>query len=101
MKTQILNTIAETVASVCEVSVEDIRSMCKRGDIVEARCLFVHFCYAYGLQPASITQFLGRSRKNTVNDCCSNYLIFKKQSVAFRLMSMKVESMLEDILPKA
>ncbi len=54
MKTQILNTIAETVASVCEVSVEDIRSMCKRGDIVEARCLFVHFCYAYGLQRCTV-----------------------------------------------
>ena len=100
MKTELLNQIAEVVAQECEVSVSDIKSMCKRGDIVEARCMFVHFCYAYGLQPTSISKFLGRSRKNTVNDCCSNYLIMKRQSFSFRLMSEKVEAMLAQIYPR-
>ena len=100
MKSEILNKIAEIVAEVCEVTVEDIKSTCKRGDIVEARWIFVHYCYAYGLQPASITKFLGRCRKNTVNDCSANYLIYRRQSAAFRLMSKQVENMLEEVLPK-
>lgn len=100
MKTELLNQIAEVVAQECEVSVSDIKSMCKRGDIVEARCMFVHFCYAYGLQPVSISKFLGRSRKNTVNDCCSNYLIMRKQSFSFRLMSDKVAEILSGIYPQ-
>ena len=100
MKSEILNKIAKVVADVCEVSVDEIKSTCKRGDIVEARLLFVHYCYAYGFQPASITKFLGRSRKNTVNDCCANYLILRKQSAAFRLMSRQVEQMLSETMPQ-
>ena len=100
MKSDILNKIAEVVAEVCEVSVEEIRSTCKRGDIVEARWLFVHFCYAYGFQPASITKYLGRCRKNTVNDCSANYLIYRRQSAAFRLMSNQVEKKLAEVLPQ-
>lgn len=100
MKSEILNQIAEVVAHECEVTTDDIKSTCKRGDIVEARCIFVHFCYAYGIQPSAITRFLGRSRKNTVNDCCSNYLIFKRQSFAFRLMSNKVDKILADMFPR-
>jgi len=99
MKSEILNKIAEIVAEECEVSVSEIKSMCKRGDIVEARCLFVHYCYAYGLQPASITKFLDRKRKASVNDCCSNYIIFKKQSASFRLMSNQIAEKLEAIYP--
>ena len=90
MKSEIINKIAEVVSEECEVSVEDIKSTCKRGDIVEARCIFVHYCYAYGLQPATMVKFLGRKRKATVNDCCSNYLIFRKQSVSFRLISDEI-----------
>jgi len=100
MKSEMLNQIAEVVAKECEVTVAEIKSTCKRGDIVEARCMFVHYCYVYGLQPASITNFLGRSRKNTINDCCSNYLIFRKQSVSFRLMSNKVETILVGMFPR-
>lgn len=99
MKSEILNIIAIEVAKECEVSVDDIRSTCKRGDIVEARCMFVHYCYAYGLQPASITNFLCRKRKNTINDCCTNYLIFKRQSISFRLMSDKIGRKLSEIFP--
>ena len=100
MKSELLNKIAEVVANECEVSVQDIQSTCKRGDIVEARCMFVYYCYAYGLQPTSITNFLGRSRKNTVNDCCSNYRVFNRQSFSFRLMSKKVATILEDMFPR-
>lgn len=100
MKSEILNQIAEVVAHECEVSVSDIQSMCKRSDIVEARCIFVHFCYVYGLPPASITKFLGRQRKNTINDCCYNYQIFKRQSFSFRLMCGKVEQILASMYPK-
>ena len=99
MKSEMLNQIAEVVAQECEVSVEDIKSACKRGDIVEARCIFVHYCYAYGLQPYSMLSFLGRKRKATVNDCSSNYLIFRRQSTSFRLMSDKVGDKLSAIYP--
>ena len=100
MKSEILNQIVNVVSDVCEVSVEDIKSQCKRGDIVEARCLFVHYCYAYGLQPASMLKFLNRKRKSTVNDCGSNYLIFKRQSASFRLMSKQIAEKLAVIFPQ-
>ena len=100
MKTELLNQIAEVVAKECEVTVAEIKSTCKRGDIVEARCMFVHYCYVYGLQPASISKFLCRSRKNTINDCCYNYQIMRKQSFSFRLMSSKVEKILADMYPR-
>lgn len=100
MKSEILNKIAEIVAEECEVSVSELKSMCKRGDIVEARSMFVHYCYAYGLQPASITKFLERKRKASINDCCSNYIIFKKQSASFRLMSDKIAEKLASIYPE-
>lgn len=99
MKSEILQTIAETCAQVCEVSVEDIRSLCKRGDMVEARCIFVHYCYAYGLQPSSILQFLRRKRKASVNDYSSNYLILRRQSTSFRLMSDQVGQKLSALFP--
>ena len=100
MKSEILNKIAECVAEVCEVSVEEIKSTCKRGDIVEARWLFVHYCYVYGLQPSSITKYLSRRRKNSVNDCCANYLIYRKQSAAFRLISRQIEIKLAEMFPE-
>ena len=99
MKSEILKSIAEACAQVCEVSVDDIRSTCKRGDFVEARCIFVHYCYAYGLQPSSILNYLGRKRKASVNDYCSNYLIFKRQSASFRLMSDQVGKKLSEMFP--
>ena len=100
MKSEILDKIAIAVSEVCEVSVDDIKSTCKQGDIVEARWIFVHFCYAYGFQPASITKYLCRCRKNTVNDCSANYLIYRRQSAAFRLMSNQVEKKLSELFPK-
>lgn len=97
MKSEILNKIAEIVAEECEVGIEEIKSACKRGDIVEARCMFVHYCYVYGLQPASVMKFLDRKRKSSINDCCYNYHNFKNQSASFRLMDGHICNKLSSI----
>ena len=100
MKTEILETISSVVAEVCEVPVYQIKSMSKRGDVVEARSMFVHFCYVYGLQPACIADYLSRKRSGSVCDCAHNYQYFSKQSYSFRLMSGKVADKLAAIYPK-
>lgn len=95
MKTEILKSILNIVTSVCEIPQEQILSKCKRNDIVDARCIFVHFAVRkYGFKSAYISAFLGRKRTKFVNDCLNNYDNFFEQSMSFRLMCHDVQRML-------
>lgn len=100
MKTEILETIIGIVAEVCEVPIDKIKSMNKCGDVVEARSMFVHFCYAYGIQPICMMRFLNRKRLDSISDAAHNFHAFSKQSYSFRLMSGKVADKLAAIYPR-
>ncbi len=99
MKSEILNDIAEVVGSVCEVSVEDIRSMCKRSEIVDARCIFVRYCVKFGFPASTVSAYLGRKRVGVVGGCLRNYDAYHKSSLSFRLLCHDVDRVLADKYP--
>ena len=100
MKTALLRQILEVVASVCEISCEEIVSHTKRSDVVDARVIFVFYCTKYGFQAATLAQFLDRTRQASIRDCLSNYKIFSAQSAVFRFLSKEVGGKLAEILPQ-
>jgi chromosomal replication initiation ATPase DnaA len=100
MKTQIFNTLLETVSQVCEVSAEDILSIKKAEEVVDARTILVYFCKDYGLHTAEIAKFLNRKKQDTICEYMGKYPILRKQSANFRMDVNRITSILEDILPK-
>ena len=90
MKTQFLNDIMSVVSDVCEIPSELIISKCKTNDVVDARCMFVHFCQKYGFPSAAIMKYLGRRRNCTINRYLSCYEDFRKSSASFRLFSSEI-----------
>lgn len=100
MKTETLNSILGVVSEVCEVSREDILSHCKREDVVDARCIFVHYCKEYGFQNQVVAEFLDRKRRCVIDAYLRNYPYFSKQSYMFRVYSRQVADKLSGILPR-
>jgi len=100
MKSEMMDKIVTIVAEVCEVPALEIRSTTKKGDVVEARCIFVQYCRAYGIAPAVIAKFLNRKRTISVYDHLRNYYIYRKQSFSFRNLCREVEAKLTDSYPR-
>jgi len=99
MKTKTLNGILDTVSEVCEVSREELLSRCKRQEVVDARCIFVHFCKQYGFPSKVIADFLGRQRACVVDNYAHNYHYFSRVSYIMRVYSQQVSDKLSVILP--
>lgn len=99
MKTDRLNDILDIVSEVCEVKREDILSHCKREDVVDARCIFVHYCKKYGFQSIVLMEFLNRNKPCVIDNYLRNYLLFSKQSYMFRAYSKEVSDKLSAKLP--
>lgn len=100
MRTELLNEILGVVSEVCEVSKDEILSHCKREDVVDARCIFVHFCKEYGFQSNVLMNFLGRKRRVVIDSYVRNYKYYSKQSYMFRLFCSKIADKLSVSLPK-
>lgn len=100
MKTPIFNTLLETVSQVCEVSAEDILSIKKAEEVVDARTILVYFCKDYGLHTAEIAKFLNRKKQDTICEYMGKYPILRKQSANFRMDVNRITSILEETLPK-
>lgn len=101
MKTQLLNNILNVVSDVCEISTSDILSHSKRNDVVDARCIFVHFCMEYGLPTITIMRFLNRRRTCVISNYLQNYGIYSRQSFSFRLLCSQVSEKLSNIYPQS
>ena len=99
MKTDILNSILGVVSEVCEVSREDILSHCKREEVVDARCIFVHYCKEYGFQSKVVAEFLNRKRACVVDAYARNYRSYSKVSFMFRTYSRQVADKLSVMFP--
>ena len=100
MKTMYLESIASAVSEVCEVTIDDLCSHCKRAELVDARCIFVHYCKVYGFSNESIMRFLNRTRACVIDNYNANYHIYRKQSFMFRVFSTKVAEKLAVIFPE-
>lgn len=59
----ILDTIIETIANVTSISVDKIKSKCKREDIVLSRKLFVDYCIKYGFATSTIAEYLSYTNR--------------------------------------
>lgn len=99
MKTELLNSMLDIVSEVCEVSREDILSHCKREDVVDARCIFVHYCRKYGFKNQVVAEFLNRKRRCVIDAYLRNYPYFSKQSYLFRIYDRQVGDKLADMYP--
>ena len=99
MKTELLNEILGIVSDVCEVSREDILSHCKREEVVDARCIFVHFCKEYGFQSKVLADFLDRKRACVIDAYARNYRSYSKVSYMFRFYSRQVSDKLAEKFP--
>ena len=99
MKTSLLNDILGIVSDVCEVSREDILSHCKREEVVDARCIFVHYCKEYGFQSQVLADFLNRKRRCVIDAYARNYQYFSRQSYMFRFYSRQVSEKLSGMFP--
>ena len=99
MKTKTLNCILDTVSEVCEVSREELLSRCKRQEVVDARCIFVHFCKHYGFPSKVIADFLNRQRACVIDNYARNYYSYSRISFMLRVYSQQVSDKLSAILP--
>lgn len=101
MKTELLNDILGVVTEVCEVSREDILSHCKREEVVDARCIFVHFCKEYGFQSSVLAVFLNRKRSCVIDAYARNYRNYSRISYMFRFYSRQVSDKLSAMFPQS
>lgn len=99
MKTELLNEILGIVSEVCEVSREELLSHCKREEVVDARCIFVHFCKEYGFQSTVLADFLNRKRPCVIDSYARNYRSYSKVSYMFRYYSAQVADKLSAKFP--
>ena len=99
MKTELLNDILGVVSEVCEVSREDLLSHGKKEDVLQARCIFVHYCKEYGIPNYILSEFLNRKRGCVIDSYVQSYKYFHKQSYMFRLCDMKVSDIISGKYP--
>lgn len=101
MKTELLNGILNVVSEVCEIPTDQILSKCKQNDVVNARCIFVHFCIIrYGIPAITVLEFINRKRTSVISAYLQNYDIFRSQSYSFRLFCYNVADKLSAIYPE-
>lgn len=94
MKTKMFETILEVVSQVTEVSKEDILSIRKDDEILEARILFVWFCNLNGMHVPDIMRFLGRKSESAVTSKIRDYHSWSATSTMFRCYAKKIAALL-------
>lgn len=94
MKTKMFETILEVVSEVTEVNKVDILSEKKDDEILEARILFVWFCYRNGMHVPDIMSFLGRKSESAVTKKIRDYSSWSATSTMFRCYAKKIAALL-------
>ena len=95
-KKQIFDFIVDNTAQVCRVSADDIRSGCRRADVVDARC--IAFCYATekgGFTPRDIATILGKDDPKAIRLLCQSYQLRFDRSHCFRQLSYSLYALLK------
>lgn len=99
MKTQIFNAILECVAEATELPTEQILSLNKRQEIVEARAIIVYFGRRYGLSCEFLREKLNKKSTYAVRYLESEFGGMLKCSFSLRETTQSVEQKLAKILP--
>lgn len=94
MKTKMFETILDVVSEVTEVTKQDILSICKDDEILEARILFVWFCNLNGMHVPDIMRFLGRKSESAVTNKIRSYHSWSATSTIFRCYAKKIAAIL-------
>ena len=94
MKTKMFETILDVVSEETEVSKEDILSIRKDDEILEARILFVWFCYQYDMHVPDIMRFLGRKSESAVTNKIHSYHSWSATKCMFRYYAKKIAAVL-------
>lgn len=94
MKTKMFETILEVVSEVTEVTKQDILSIRKDDEILEARILFVWFCNLNGMHVPDIMRFLGRKSESAVTSKIRDYHSWSAISTMFRCYAKKIAAIL-------
>jgi chromosomal replication initiation ATPase DnaA len=94
MKTKMFETILDVVSEVTEVSKVDILSERKDDEILEARILFVWFCYDNGMHVPDIMRYLGRKSESAVTKKIKDYHSWRSASMMFRIYTKKIAALL-------
>ena len=87
-------TILEVVSEVTEVTKQDILSIRKDDEILEARILFVWFCNLNGMHVPDIMRFLGRKSESAVTSKIRDYHSWSATSTMFRCYTKKIAAVL-------
>jgi chromosomal replication initiation ATPase DnaA len=87
-------TILEVVSEVTEVTKQDILSIRKDDEILEARILFVWFCNLNGMHVPDIMRFLGRKSESAVTSKIRYYHSWSATSTMFRCYAKKIAAIL-------
>jgi chromosomal replication initiation ATPase DnaA len=87
-------TILDVVSEVTEVTKQDILSIRKDDEILEARILFVWFCNLNGMHVPDIMRFLGRKSESAVMSKIRNYHSWSATSTMFRCYAKKIAAIL-------
>lgn len=99
MKTKIFNSILQCVVEATELPTEQILSLNKKQEIVEARAMIVYFGRRYGLSCDFLREKLNKKSTYAVRYLEGEFGGMLKQSFSLREMTHSVEQQLAKILP--
>lgn len=94
MKTKMFETILDVVSEITEITKQDILSIRKDDEILEARILFVWFCNLNGMHVPDIMRFLGRKSESAVTSKIRDYHSWSATSTMFRCYAKKIAAIL-------
>ncbi len=99
MKTQIFNSILQSVAEATELTTEQILSLNKKQEIVEARAMIVYFGRRYGLSCCFLQEKLNKKSTYAIRYLEHGFPDMLKFSFELREATQAVEQKLANILP--
>lgn len=94
MYKDLFNAVLGLVSEVTGISKEDILSGSHRADIVDARCLFVHFLFKEGVYPTVIASMMKKSSAG-VRHLLAGFDNRKTSNKLFSNISEEIEKKLE------
>ncbi len=93
-KSEIFNNVIEIVSNCTEISTKDIVSSCRRADIVDARCIAIHWLFTKGFTIYNIKELFSFQSHNSVRHNITIYNNRYKTDGYFRDLAQSVANKL-------
>ena len=97
MKKEIFNRIIDCVSNITEIDKEDILSNKKNSDIIEARCLVIHYCKHYGMTNEYLMMMFKKSSVGTISNMIHQYDVYYKSSRIFQYFDKAITNKIAEI----